>query len=52
MTDIRKLQNGSDIRGIACEGIAGENVNLTEDAGNLIGGGFVRWLADKKGKNP
>lgn len=50
MADIMKLQNGSDIRGIACEGIAGENVNLTEDAGNLIGGGFVRWLADKKGK--
>lgn len=50
MTDIRKLQNGSDIRGIACEGVAGESVNLTEEAGNLIGGGFVRWLADKKGK--
>lgn len=50
MADIMKLQNGSDIRGIACEGIAGESVNLTEDAGNLIGGGFVRWLADKKGK--
>ncbi len=45
MADIMKLQNGSDIRGIACEGIAGENVNLTGDAGNLIGGGFVRWLA-------
>lgn len=50
MADIMKLQNGSDIRGIACEGIAGESVNLTEEAGNLIGGGFVRWLADKKGK--
>ncbi|MDE7321643.1 MAG: phosphomannomutase/phosphoglucomutase [Lachnospiraceae bacterium] len=50
MADIMKLQNGSDIRGIACEGVAGENVNLTEEAGNLIGGGFVRWLADKKGK--
>ncbi len=50
MTDIMKLQNGSDIRGIACEGIEGEHVNLTEDAGNLIGGGFVRWLAHKKGK--
>ncbi|MDE7028426.1 MAG: phosphomannomutase/phosphoglucomutase [Lachnospiraceae bacterium] len=50
MADIRKLQNGSDIRGIACEGVAGEDVNLTEDAGNRIGGGFVRWLADKKGK--
>lgn len=50
MADIRKLQNGSDIRGIACEGVEGEHVNLTEEAGNLIGGGFVRWLADKKGK--
>ncbi len=50
MDDIMRLQNGSDIRGIACDGIEGENVNLTEDAGNLIGGGFVRWLADRKGK--
>lgn len=52
MADIMKLQNGSDIRGIACEGVVGEAVNLTEEAGNLIGGGFVRWLADKKGKKP
>ena len=52
MADIMKLQNGSDIRGIACEGVVGEVVNLTEEAGNLIGGGFVRWLADKKGKKP
>lgn len=50
MADIRKLQNGSDVRGIACAGIAGEDINLTEEAGNLIGGGFVRWLANKKGK--
>ena len=49
--DIKKLQNGSDIRGIACEGVAGEHVNLTEDAGNLIGGAFARWLAEKAGKN-
>jgi phosphomannomutase len=50
MADIMKLQNGSDIRGIACDGVAGESVNLTKGAGNLIGGGFVRWLAEKKGK--
>ncbi len=30
----------------------GEHVNLTEEAGNRIGGGFVRWLAEKKGKKP
>lgn len=50
MADIMKLQNGSDIRGIACEGVAGEDVNLTQEAGNRIGGGFARWLAQKKGK--
>ncbi len=49
MNDIMKLQNGSDIRGIACDGIEGEQVNLTKEAGNLIGGAFARWLADKKG---
>lgn len=30
--DYRKLQNGSDIRGIAIEGIEGEHVNLTNEA--------------------
>ena len=29
--DWKKLQNGSDIRGVALEGIEGENVNLTEE---------------------
>lgn len=50
MQDLMKLQNGSDIRGIACEGVTGETVNLTQEAGNLIGGAFAKWLADKKGK--
>lgn len=51
MQDIKKLQNGSDIRGIACEGVEGENVNLTEDAGNVIGAAFAIWLAEKKQKD-
>ena len=50
MQSLMKLQNGSDIRGIACEGVVGESVNLTQEAGNLIGGAFAKWLADKKGK--
>ena len=29
--DILKLQNGSDVRGVALEGVEGEHVNLTED---------------------
>ena len=28
--DYKKLQNGSDIRGVALEGIEGQHVNLTE----------------------
>ena len=48
--DLMKLQNGSDIRGVALEGIAGQNVNLTEDVCRRIGRGFALWLMDKTGK--
>ena len=50
MIDLLKLQNGSDIRGVAAEGVADEPVTLTEDAVNLIGQAFVQWLSDKSGK--
>ena len=50
MADLLKLQNGSDVRGVACEGIEGEAVNLTPDAVNLIGQAFVQWLSGKTGK--
>ena len=50
MVDLLKLQNGSDIRGVAAEGVADEPVNLTQDAVNLIGQAFVKWLSDKSGK--
>lgn len=39
-----KLQNGSDIRGVAMEGIPGEAVTLTETEASYIGKGFVKWL--------
>ena len=42
--DYSKLQNGSDIRGIALEGIEGQHVNLTEQACRDIGRGFALWL--------
>ena len=35
--EFMKLQNGSDIRGIACEGIEGEHTNLTAEAAYTIG---------------
>ena len=45
--DYKKLQNGSDIRGVAMEGIAGQNVNLTEQVCRDIGRGFALWLTEK-----
>ncbi len=49
--DYSKLQNGSDIRGVALEGIAGQSVNLTEQTCRDIGRGFALWLYEKAGKN-
>ncbi|MBQ7236729.1 MAG: phosphomannomutase/phosphoglucomutase [Clostridia bacterium] len=48
--DYKKLQNGSDIRGVALEGIEGQHVNLTEKACRDIGRGFALWLINKTGK--
>lgn len=49
--DYKKLQNGSDIRGVAMEGIEGQRVNLTEPACRDIGRGFVLWLRQRLGKD-
>ena len=48
--DYKKLQNGSDIRGVALEGIEGQSVNLTEKVCKDIGRGFALWLIKKTGK--
>lgn len=39
-----KLQNGSDIRGVACEGIIGENVTLSNCEAIRIGKGVIKYL--------
>ncbi|MGK7957110.1 MAG: phosphomannomutase/phosphoglucomutase [Crocosphaera sp.] len=49
--DWKKLQNGSDIRGVALEGIADEVVNLTPDIAQILGQAFVTWLGQKSGKS-
>ena len=51
-TDLLKLQNGSDVRGVALEGIEGEIVNLDEETAGKIGGAFVYWLTQKVSRNP
>ena len=45
----RKLQNGSDIRGIALEGVSGEVPNLTEREASLLSAGYIYWLSGKTG---
>ena len=44
-----KLQNGSDVRGVALEGVLGEPVTLTPEFVRPIGYAFAQWLAEKKG---
>ena len=48
-TNYLKLQNGSDIRGVAIEGVEGEPVNLDEEAAAKIGYSFAKWLGKKGG---
>ncbi|MDZ8117356.1 hypothetical protein [Pontiella agarivorans] len=45
-----RLQNGSDVRGIALEGIEGEPVNLTPEIARTIGFAFAKWLEQKLDK--
>ena len=52
MADYRKLQNGSDIRGVALEGIPGEPVTLTPAIAQEIARAFVCWLSSKNHKTP
>lgn len=46
-----KLQNGSDVRGVALEGVEGEHVNLTGESCNRIAQAFALWLSKKAGKS-
>ncbi|GLT88860.1 hypothetical protein SLE2022_068690 [Rubroshorea leprosula] len=46
--DFLKLQNGSDIRGVAVAGVEGEPINLTEPVAEAIAAAFAAWLSEKK----
>jgi phosphomannomutase len=43
-TNWPSLQNGSDIRGVAVEGIAGQAVNLSPEVVERLATAFVAWL--------
>jgi len=40
----KKLQNGSDIRGVALDGIEGETINLSPEVASILAKAFVAWL--------
>nr|CAD1819065.1 unnamed protein product [Ananas comosus var. bracteatus] len=46
--DFLKLQNGSDIRGVAVAGVEGEPVTLTEPVSEAIAAAFAAWVLEKK----
>ena len=48
--DYLNLRNGTDVRGVACEGIEGEPVTLTQEAAENIAKAFCVWLISRTGK--
>jgi phosphomannomutase len=43
------LQNGSDIRGVALDGVADEPITLTPAIARTLGWAFADWLMDERG---
>ena len=50
--DLKKLQNGSDIRGVSLEGVPGEPKTLGSEEAAALTRGFILWLQVKTGKSP
>ena len=42
----KQFKSGTDIRGVASEGVAGQEVNLTDEALEKMTAGFVLWLCN------
>ena len=47
-----RLKSGTDIRGVAVEGVPGEDVTLTLDICETVAQSFVLWLSDRLKKSP
>ena len=46
----KHLKSGTDIRGVALEGVEGQNVDLTDEVIAKIAAAFALWLQNKTGK--
>lgn len=44
---IRRLQNGSDVRGVAMDGEPGRTVDLTPQAAQVIAESFGEWVTEQ-----
>ncbi len=51
MIDYMQFLSGSDVRGIAAEGVVGEEINLTDEVCENIAAAFVHWLSKTLNKN-
>jgi phosphomannomutase len=50
MMDLLKLKSGTDVRGVASEGVEGEEVVLTDEVIERITAAFLFWLSKRTGK--
>ena len=48
----KQFKSGTDIRGVAVEGVEGEPLNLTDDTVASMAAAFLLWLSQKTGKAP
>lgn len=48
--DYSKFKSGTDIRGVASEGVEGQPINLTDEVISNIGAAFLCWAEKKTGK--
>lgn len=45
----KRLKSGTDIRGVAMDGVEGQPVQLTDETVRRIAAAFAAWLSDKTG---
>ncbi|MBQ9543898.1 MAG: phosphomannomutase/phosphoglucomutase [Clostridia bacterium] len=46
----KHFKSGTDIRGIALEGVEGQHIDLTDEVIEKLAGAFALWLSEKLGK--
>ena len=47
----KQFKSGTDIRGVAVDGVEGEPLNLTDEVVSQMACGFLLWLSARTGKS-